>query len=275
MDIKKASSKEVVIATFDRAATTYDRIGPGYFTHFGRRLVEMVEIAPGSTLLDVATGRGAVLFPAARRVGPKGRVVGIDISPEMVRATATEALNEGLSNIDVCCMDAEALEFPDDSFDWVLSAFSLWFFSKPDRALAEFLRVLKPGGRLGITTWETNTQYPRGFVKMIQRYLPPQPDRAQAAARFDTPSELESAIEAAGFDAVDVRLEEAVLLFQNDEVLWSSLGQAGARRWLDMLGATETDRLKAEIFESVRHVRQPNGVPIQFRVLAAFAAKPS
>jgi len=275
MDFKKASSKEVVIGTFDRAAASYDRIGPGYFAHFGRRLVEVADIASGAKLLDVATGRGAVLFPAAQQVGPKGRAVGIDISPEMVRETAADALNAGLANIDVRCMDAEALEFPDDSFDWVLSAFSLWFFPRPDRALAEFLRVLRPGGRLGMTTWETNTQYPRRFVQMVQRYLPPQPDQAQAPSRFDTPAELRSAIEAAGFGSIDVQVEEAVLLFQDEEVLWSTLGQAGARRWLDMLGASERDRLKAEIFESVRPVRQRDGIPIKFRVLAAFATKPS
>jgi O-methyltransferase/aklanonic acid methyltransferase len=91
MNITTAQSKAAIIGTFDRAAASYDRIGPGYFAHFGRRLVELAKIAPGAKLLDVATGRGAVLFPAARQVGSKGHVTGIDLSSEMVKTTAADA----------------------------------------------------------------------------------------------------------------------------------------------------------------------------------------
>jgi O-methyltransferase/aklanonic acid methyltransferase len=53
---------------FDRASATYGQVGPGYFAHFGERLVERAGLAPGMRVLDVACGRGAVLFPAAQLV---------------------------------------------------------------------------------------------------------------------------------------------------------------------------------------------------------------
>src|SRR5579871_2774492 len=82
---------------FNRAAATYGQVGPGYFAYFGRRLIEQVGLAPGMRGLDVGTGRGAVLFPAAQAVGPSGSVLGIDLSEEMVRATNAEIEQRGYS----------------------------------------------------------------------------------------------------------------------------------------------------------------------------------
>lgn len=74
--------KTIIAQIFERAATGYQRI-----THFppvGQRLVELAQIPAGARVLDVASGRGAILFPAAERVGPQGKVIGVDISPGMV-----------------------------------------------------------------------------------------------------------------------------------------------------------------------------------------------
>ena len=147
------SQQDGIIGVFSRAAPTYDCIGPPIFSHFGRRLVELAHLTSGAHVLDVATGRGAVLFPAATQVGPDGRVIGIDVSADMVRETAAAVRSAGWQHIDVQHMSAEALRFPQASFDWVLCGFALWFFPQPHRALQEFFRVLKPGGRVGLTTW--------------------------------------------------------------------------------------------------------------------------
>lgn len=69
---------------FDRAASSYDEVAGAYHDHFGARLVDVVGVGPGDVVLDVGCGRGAILMPAAARVGPGGGVVGVDLSPEMV-----------------------------------------------------------------------------------------------------------------------------------------------------------------------------------------------
>src|SRR5260370_509274 len=142
-----------IVGVFSRAAATYDRIGPQIFAHFGEWLVQRARLAPGETVLDVAAGRGAVMFPAARRVGPNGRVIGIDLSAAMVSETAADIRNANLPQIELWQMNAEHLDFPDAAFDAVLCGFALWFFPHPVHALHEFLRVLKPGGRVLLTTW--------------------------------------------------------------------------------------------------------------------------
>jgi len=128
MKPEKGDSEAGVVGLFSRAAPTYDRIGPQVFAHFGERLVEWTRPAPNAAVLDVATGRGAVLLPAARQVGPGGRVIGIDMSATMVREVETDIRSTGTESrhIEIRQMDAEHLDFPDASFDQVLCGFALW-----------------------------------------------------------------------------------------------------------------------------------------------------
>ena len=109
-------SKAKVIAVYDAAAATYNLVGPSFFLHFGRRLANSIGIAPGSNVLDVATGTGAALVPAAELVGDEGRVVGIDISTLMIGRARTEIQKSGVRNADVLVADAESLPFSQKPF---------------------------------------------------------------------------------------------------------------------------------------------------------------
>ena len=147
---RKAQTKNL----FNAVAPTYDE-GPGCFAHFGRRLVDLVGVEPGQRVLDVASGRGAVLFPAAERVSAKGEAIGVDLSDEMAKATNEEAASRSLV-ARVSVGDAEELDFADASFDRVLCGFGVMFFPDQDRALRQMHRVLKPSGRLGVSTWQVH-----------------------------------------------------------------------------------------------------------------------
>ena len=169
--------KHQVSDLFDRVATTFDHVGPRFFSHFGCRLVEFARIPNGAHVLDVATGRGAALIPATESVGTQGRVIGIDLSEGMVQETAKELERLGLSpNAEVRQMDAEHLQFPDESFDYVLCAFGIFFFPQLDRAMSEFRRVLKPNGHIVVTTWEKSWDEHWGwFDELVKTHLPPEP----------------------------------------------------------------------------------------------------
>src|SRR5262249_2767645 len=133
-------------------AAAYDGVGPRVFARFGERSIAVAGIGEGARVLDVAAGRGANLFPAAAAVGAPGKVVGIDLAPEMVALTARAIVERGLTNATMLCMDAEALCFADASFDVVLCSFAYFLFPHLDRALAECARVLRTGGTLLLTT---------------------------------------------------------------------------------------------------------------------------
>jgi ubiquinone/menaquinone biosynthesis C-methylase UbiE len=263
--------KRHVAAAYDRLAPDYDRIGPRLFSYFGQRLVEFVPVRPGTAVLDVAAGRGAVLFPAAARVGEQGRVIGIDLADAMVRHTAAELHHRGLQQAEMRQMDAEHLEFDDQSFDVVLCGFSLHHFPRPARALAEFYRVLRPGGTVAVTTWAERP----ALVAWLRGALKPYEDVAQfITSAFDTPDGLAAALRQAGLIEVRVALEAADFVYADEEEWWVSNWAFLQREALDRLAPAELRRVKAAAFEQVQAVKQPDGVHQRWGALLAVGTRP-
>lgn len=133
-------------------------------------LVEAVDLRPGSTVLDVATGTGHVALAAARRFC---ETTGVDYVPELIEVARRRAQTEGLP-VHFEVGDAEALAFPNASFDYALSALGVMFTANQEKAAAELLRVCKSGGTIGMINWT-----PPGFVgqmfKTISAHVPPPP----------------------------------------------------------------------------------------------------
>ncbi len=97
-------------------------------------------------VLDLACGSGEPSLSLARAVGPMGHVIATDIVPGMLEIAEENARRKGLSNIEFRIADAEAIPFPDESFDVVTCRFGVMFFSDPERAMREARRVLKNDG---------------------------------------------------------------------------------------------------------------------------------
>lgn len=129
---------------FSRASPTYDPIGPPFFSYFGKKLVEFADLKKGSSVLDIACGRGAVLFPSSEAVSNSGDVIGIDISRGMIEQTHQEIQRRKIENTQVFVMDAERLDLSDSKFDYVLCGLCLFFFPDLMGALQEFLRLPYP-----------------------------------------------------------------------------------------------------------------------------------
>jgi SAM-dependent methyltransferase len=133
-------------------------------------IVSNAGIAPGVKVLDIACGTGNSAIPAARRGAD---VVGIDIAPnllEQARARAHAAgvkarFQEG---------DAEALDFPDASFDVVISVFGAMFAPRPELVVSELRRVARPGGRIVMGNWTPDGFAGESFA-LARRFLPPPP----------------------------------------------------------------------------------------------------
>lgn len=266
-----SARKRDVAAAYDLLAPEYDRIGPRIFAHFGQRLVEFAPVSAGAAVLDVAAGRGAVLFPAAARAGEHGRVVGIDLAAAMVRHTGDELRQRGLARAEMRQMDAEHVQFADESFDVVLCGFSLHHFPSPQRALAEFHRVLRPGGTVAVTTW---TERP-ALVGWLRAALRPHGDVAQLmTSLFDHPDDLAAALRAAGFVAVRVAQEAADFVYADEEEWWASNWGFLQREALDRLAPDTLQQIKAAAFEQVKGVRQPDGVHQRWGALLAAGTRP-
>jgi ubiquinone/menaquinone biosynthesis C-methylase UbiE len=154
------------------AAGDYDVIA-GLIWDVGPRIVRRLDVRPGDDVLDVACGTGNAAIPAARA---GGRVVGVDLAPEMFAAARARAANAGVA-VKWVEGDAEALPFDDQRFDVVVSTFGAMFAPRHDIVATELLRVLRPGGGLGLCSWT-----PEGtvgdFFRILADHVPPPPGPA-------------------------------------------------------------------------------------------------
>ena len=211
------------IAKKAEVADWFKRAVPIYFSPFfsypGMRLVELAGVMPNASVLDVCTGIGAVLFPAAGVVGLDGHVTGIDIAEKMVQATSTSIGMKGLSNAHAQQMDAERLVFPDASFDYVLCGFGLSFFPNLTLALMEMQRVLKPGGVLAVSMWAEGSELAATYRRLSDDFRVPHPGLASNPLR--TAEALRNALLAAGLSDVAITAEQVKVIFDSKQEYWA------------------------------------------------------
>lgn len=262
-------------AVFDRAARTYDLVGPRFFPHFGRRLVELVDIQTEARVLDAACGAGAILFPAADQVGSQGLVVGIDLAKSMLDRVLREIVHLGLTQSQVLLMDAEHLAFRDSSFDSVLCGFALDLIPNPERALGEFQRVLVAGGRLGASLspgwwWEGDEQWDWHAELLRSLGVQVWPDPAQLGSVH----EVEDAFRRRGFLDV-VGLEERFdLAWADPNEWWRWAWSHGWRRVLEGMEGDQLKRYRETCHQELRSITiRPEGIIGRLHVVLAVGVK--
>ena len=153
-----------------------------FTTPAAARIVRFARITAGQRVLDVGSGTGVTAITAAR-LG--ANVMGTDLTPELL---AQAAENSRVSHVDVewRVADVEALPFGDAQFDVVISQFGHMFAPRPDVAVTEMLRVLKPGGTIAFSTWPPDHFTGRMFA-LTARYAPPPPPGAMSPVLWGEP----------------------------------------------------------------------------------------
>ena len=171
----------------------------------GELLAEAVDVRSGERVLDVAAGNGNATLAAARRFAS---VTSTDYVPSLLEKSQARARAEGLP-VTYQVADAEQLPFPDASFDVALSTFGVMFTPEHARSSAELMRVVRPGGRIGLANWT-----PEGFVgqlfKVVGSFVPP-PAGVKPAALWGTEAHLEALF---GREASNIRAERRMFNFR-------------------------------------------------------------
>jgi ubiquinone/menaquinone biosynthesis C-methylase UbiE len=182
----------------------YERyLVPAITSIWAADLLERIHVQPHESVLDIACGTGAVI----RRVATAahgGRLVGIDLNAAMLRVARAIKTERPIEWMEGSALD---LPFPPKSFDVVLCQLGLQFFPDRPRALREMVRVLRPGGRVGLSVYSAIERTPAAyaFVQALDWRLGPEASRTKRAEHvFPDPDEVKSLVEAAGFRAVSV-----------------------------------------------------------------------
>jgi SAM-dependent methyltransferase len=168
-----------------------------FTTPAAARLVRHAGVKAGQRVLDVACGTGVVAVTAARQ---GARVTGLDLTPELLEVARENASIAEVS-IEWHQGDVEALPMSDGTYDVVMSQFGHMFAPRPDVAIAEMLRVLKPGGMIAFSTWPPELAIGRLF-EMVGSLLPPPPVPVPPPSLWGEPQVIAQRLGAAVRDLV-------------------------------------------------------------------------
>ncbi|MFL6166255.1 MAG: class I SAM-dependent methyltransferase [Ornithinibacter sp.] len=250
-----------VRAIFDAVADDYDGSGVPFFVPAAQGLVESLEPRPGERVLDLGCGRGAATTLLARAVLPSGSVDAVDVSPAMVEHTRTLLAHEGLA-ARTLVMDAGDPDLPPASYDAVASSLVLFFLPDPPTALARWVGLLAPGGRIGLTTFGEEHPVWTALNALFRPWLPPgmlDPKTVGPDAPFSSDAGMEAMLRDAG--AIEVRtVTRRVDVPWGDVEGWKAFSlSTGQRAMWAAVPASERDGLEARAAEILAGARDGSG----------------
>lgn len=263
---------------FDTLAGTYDQVGVDFFQPIAAGLVDALDPAPGERVLVMGCGRGAEVVPLARAVGPTGRVLAVDISPAMVEECRKVVAGAGLENVEVRQGDAQEPELPEQVFDVIASSLVLFFLPQPREALAAWLPLLRPGGRLGVTTFRGTDPVLEMAHDVFDPYLPPDLLDARttgAQGPFASDAGMTGLLRAAGF--VDVQSVGSTVspVFRDVEHWYEFSMSLGMRRYWESVPEESLPRVREEVLGLVAQLATADGtIQVPFGVRYSLGRHP-
>ena len=270
-DLEAAKAKAE--ATYNSAADLFDAGSNGFWARHGRGTIDRLDLTPGASVLDVGCGTGASAIPAAERVGPRGRVIAVDLAENMLDQGRRATEKSGLTNIAFRRGDMTSLGFPDMHFDAVVSVFSVFFVPDMERQIAELWRMLRPGGQLAITSWKASFLAPcvEPFWDAVERLRPDLRRAFNPWERIDNRERLYQALQSGGLSNIEIEDHPDRQELADPADWWTVVLGSGLCWTVDQLSQAEADSLRQA---SVAWVEDNNVTSFDTSVLFARARKP-
>jgi ubiquinone/menaquinone biosynthesis C-methylase UbiE len=258
--------------TYNNASDHFDDSPLAFWGITGRRTVERLHLMPGSSVLDVGCGTGASALPAAEIVGPSGSVLGVDLAEKLLEKARMKATQRHLDNVKFRLADMMTLGFPDHSFDAVVSVFSIFFLPDMEAAIQELWRMVKPGGKLAITTWGPDFFEPAYAVwrEAVRTMRPDLYNAFNPWDRITTPEQLRQLLERGGVFGAEIMPEQGNQALQSAHDWWTIVLGSGLRGTVDAMDAATATHIQDL---TVQWVRDNTVAAIQTNVLYAVATK--
>ncbi len=255
---------------------------PEYWEYFGKRLVERANINEGAYVLDVGSGRGTSLIPAAMKVGKDGYVVGVDNWEPHVKGTSLEIKQHRLHNAAIINMDAEQLGFKENCFDFLLSGFAYVFFS-----LKDVYPLLKKGGKVVMSSWSLEedsewvgeliySTFPKDIYTGYEDVDVSEKSGQPIVYHKDTEDELRKLLIDARFRDINVITEQQRFAYQDEEDWWDIISNSGWQSCLkriENIGTGTLTKFKQDAFKMLQKYKDPNGINFKREVLFGIGIK--
>src|SRR5918992_1925378 len=251
------------------------------------QLIRSAGISSGQTVLDVATGTGQPALTISKIIGPNGKVIGVDLSPEMLEVAKEEAASQGLTNAVAfqVIKDENLFIFSDNTFDSVICRNGLMFMPDPVKALKAFLRVLKPGGKASVTVWGSPDKSPvmGAVMNVVSTHVPDmkQSSPGTPGGPFSIPSVdmLRDYFLKSGFSNSNAeKIEVTVAQTDTAEQFWQAMAEVTGFLVILLSKLPEEKKLaiKNDVIDSLRKIF-PSGSPVKFtgELLLGTGTKPA
>jgi SAM-dependent methyltransferase len=245
-----------------RAAATYGRVGPDFFSLAAAGLVASAELAARGRVLDLACGPGTVAAELSRQAGTDLRVVAVDVVQEMV----VEARRRLGADATVAVMDAQALGLASETFDAVLCAAAIYQVADGSAAVAEMRRVLRPGGALGLGVFETPKSGWNGLAELYDKYLTALP----AVGRQYDADALAALLDEAGMLEVRIATRPLDVTYDDAEAWLANAWSHGERRAFEAMDRETYRAFTQALPTSLEPAREPDG-RLHWRATAVYA----
>ncbi len=281
----------VITRDYDRVSRVWDRTFVPATNEIRRHILDTAELRPGERVLDVGTGTGAAALLAARRVGEAGRVLGIDRSPAMLAKARAKASRSGLANVTFRQMDGSVLRLPRASLDVIISSFGTpEGLYDGEAVFRDWLRVLRPGGRLCFAESPGITSFTKTLARVVEKHKVRDPRAALAARRRlweearerrrrapeingDEPRTVVRLMRAAGFRDVRVtHRRSSVLLPSPQTVLRLFIHWYIADEYAEMRPEIRA-AFRRELLRALRRYETPEGVRLPTQTNFFFGRK--
>lgn len=247
----------------------------------GEAAMAAAQIAPDDRVIDIGCGCGTTTLELARRVGPAGYVLGIDVSTPMLERARERAAREENSSLDLQNRDAATYQFEPQSFDRAFSRFGVMFFADPAAAFSNIRAALKSGGRLAFVCWQPLELNPwmAKTITVATQYLerpdPPGPDDPGPFA-FREPDRVNGILFDAGFTGIEITPNRLALDFGLDiEGAASKLTQLGPMSQpIAQATADIQARIRADLASAIEDYLTDDGVKIDSATWIVSAENP-
>ncbi|MGZ5001273.1 MAG: class I SAM-dependent methyltransferase [Methylomonas sp.] len=267
------TAKAKAAMTYNTAADHFDHPVSSFWHCFGRQTVDRIALRPGESVLDVCSGSGGSALPAAEQVGPRGKVIAADLAERLIALAEAKAGTQKLENIEFRVADMLDLGYADDSFDAVVCVFGIFFVPDMNAAVKELWRMVKPGGRLAITTWGPNLFEPANsaFWQAIETERPELHRAFNPWDRISEPDGLRQMLTQAGVQNIDILVESGTHPLNEPEDWWKIAMGSGYRGTLEQLAPDTFKRVRQS---NLSRLFEEQVTAIETNVIYATATKP-